>query len=210
MLYLSFKGTISSRSEQTFNRTWKSVSYSLRWTQWLKITGSYATTTVLWPYHLRYYFQSLKLALRFHGCPVNHDDIVLFKSISFSYSQITKLTRSNVFSRGIVWHTSAQILGTANYIFLVNRLRSKGVVQRFSKHNIMFDLWRVSHNRLYDSHIPSLNIKRNCFRPFSFGQSIHSYYLHLSDCASLRVNVPQRLLKKKTHSRTLVVTLPGH
>ena len=34
------QGTLSSRSEQTFNRAWNRCP-SLRWTQWLKITGSF-------------------------------------------------------------------------------------------------------------------------------------------------------------------------
>ena len=34
------KGTVSSRSEQTFNRAWNRCP-GLRWTQWLKITGSF-------------------------------------------------------------------------------------------------------------------------------------------------------------------------
>ena len=37
---LIFKGTISSWSEQTFNRAWNRCP-SLRWTQWLKITGAF-------------------------------------------------------------------------------------------------------------------------------------------------------------------------
>ena len=37
-----FKGTVSSRSEQNFTRAWnRCPSYSLRWTHWLKITGSF-------------------------------------------------------------------------------------------------------------------------------------------------------------------------
>ena len=38
--FLSIKGTVSSRSEQTFNRAWKRCP-SVRWTQWLKVTGSF-------------------------------------------------------------------------------------------------------------------------------------------------------------------------
>ena len=37
---LAAKRTISSRSEQTFNRAWNQCPSS-RWTQWLKITGSF-------------------------------------------------------------------------------------------------------------------------------------------------------------------------
>ena len=36
----TIKETVSSRSEQTFNRAWNQCP-SLRWTQWLKITGSF-------------------------------------------------------------------------------------------------------------------------------------------------------------------------
>ena len=37
---VAVKGTVSSRSEQTFNMAWNRCP-SLRWTQWLKITGSF-------------------------------------------------------------------------------------------------------------------------------------------------------------------------
>ena len=40
---ISLKGTISSRSEQTFNRAWNRC-LSLRWTKWQKTTGSFNMT----------------------------------------------------------------------------------------------------------------------------------------------------------------------
>ena len=39
-LNIPFKGTILSRSEQPFNRAWN-LCPSLRWTQWLTVTGSF-------------------------------------------------------------------------------------------------------------------------------------------------------------------------
>ena len=69
---LALKGTVSSRSEQTLNRAWNRCPYSLRWTQWLNITGFiYEASTVIWPYHVGIIFLihwvNLKLALRFHA-----------------------------------------------------------------------------------------------------------------------------------------------
>ena len=43
LLKCTFKGTVSSRSEQTFNRAWNRCP-TLRWTQWLKLTDSFTCT----------------------------------------------------------------------------------------------------------------------------------------------------------------------
>ena len=48
--WFKYKGTLSSRSEQTFNRAWN---------QCLCFWLIYASVTVIWPYHVGYYFQSL-------------------------------------------------------------------------------------------------------------------------------------------------------
>ena len=68
-----FKGTISSRSEQTFNRAWNRCP-SLRWTQWLKIYWLiYAASTVIHMYDLILWgiifshWVNLNLVLRFHA-----------------------------------------------------------------------------------------------------------------------------------------------
>ena len=66
-----FKGTVSSRSEQTFNRAWNQCPI-LRWTQWLKITGSFIAVQqqqcdlIMWGIIFSHWV-NVKLALRFHA-----------------------------------------------------------------------------------------------------------------------------------------------
>ena len=81
------KMTVSSRSGQTFNRAWNQCPSLIRWTQWLKITGSLiAAATVIWPYHVGYYFQSLSSSEPSTRipCPVDCDDIVPFNPRYFT------------------------------------------------------------------------------------------------------------------------------
>ena len=66
---LVLKGTLSSRSEPTCSRALNRCP-SLRWTQWLKITGSFMHQQqydlIMWGIMFSHWV-SLKLALRFHA-----------------------------------------------------------------------------------------------------------------------------------------------
>ena len=77
--FLTIRFKVLSWQKQTFNRAWNQCP-SLRWPQWLEITGSFMQQyMVIWPYHVGYYFQSLKLALRFHALLI----VTIYISCSF-------------------------------------------------------------------------------------------------------------------------------
>ena len=72
-MYILFylKGTsVSSRSEQTFNMAWNQCP-SLRWTQWLKITGSFMQQHGLIMWSITYICTCTLIP-----CPVDQGDIV--------------------------------------------------------------------------------------------------------------------------------------
>ena len=65
-------------SPQTFNRAWNRC-HSLKMNTVTENYGLiYASSNGLWPYHVGYYFQSLKTSTPI-PCPVDHDDIVPLK-----------------------------------------------------------------------------------------------------------------------------------
>ena len=75
-ILLALNGQCRHQSEQTFNRACNRCP-SLRWNT---VTGNYwlicAAATVIWPYHVGYYFQSLGSSKSSSPipCPVDRDD----------------------------------------------------------------------------------------------------------------------------------------
>ena len=84
----SYKGTISSEKEQTFNMAWNRCP-SLRWTQWLEITGAFMQQQ--WSYHAGYYFQSMSKSntTTIIPCPVDRDETVPLKQVIESVTVIS-------------------------------------------------------------------------------------------------------------------------
>ena len=63
---LQFKWTVSSWLEQTFNRAWNRCP-SLRWTQWLQITGSFMQYDLIMLGIIFSHWVNLRQPLRFHA-----------------------------------------------------------------------------------------------------------------------------------------------
>ena len=83
------KGTLSSQSKETFHRAWNRCP-SLRWTQWLKITGSFMQQHWVRPLIFSNW-ANLKLALRFHALLIVTSTVSL-SPLMLSLIQLSALT----------------------------------------------------------------------------------------------------------------------